>query len=108
MTQDEKSFTKAVLEAARALGWLAAHHHDSRRQVRPGVFVGDKDATGFPDIFLVHPKKKQALALELKVHKGRTRPEQVEWIDALDKAGIPSFIVRPQDWALIRRLLGAK
>lgn len=105
MQQTEKDFTAAVLQAARACGWKAAHFHDSRRQVRPGVFVGDKDAAGFPDIFLC--KGDQALALELKVEKGRTKPSQVEWIDALDKAGIPSFVVRPADWPLIKRLLGA-
>lgn len=107
LQQTEKGFTQAVLELARLHGWLAAHFHDSRRQVRPGVYVGDKDAAGFPDVFLVHPKKQIALSFELKVGKNKPTAKQDQWLDALDKAGIPSYVLRPDDMPLIRKLLSA-
>ena len=41
----EKDFQRAVLDLAHTLGWKTMHFHDSRRQVKPGVFVG---STGMP------------------------------------------------------------
>ena len=107
MTQSEKEFMDAIIQLAKTLGWKVMHIRDSRRQVKPGVWVGDADSAGWPDLFCVHSKKGLAIALEAKVEKGRTNPKQEEWLDALDNAGIPSYVVRPNDWKLIMRLLGA-
>lgn len=101
----EKDFQDAVMELARYLGWRVLHFSDSRRQVRPGVFVGDKDAAGWPDLFLV---RERAIAMELKAEKGKTTPKQEEWLDALDKAGIPTFVFRPADMPAIKQLLAKK
>lgn len=92
----EAEFQRSVMQALRLMGWRFAHFHDSRRQVRPGVFVGDKDAKGFPDIFAV--KGSRALALELKGEKTRISEEQLVWIALLRDAGIEAHIWRPGDF----------
>ena len=83
----EKAFQSRVVELARLYGWRVAHFHDSRRQVKPGVFVGDKDAAGFPDLVLVRP------------------PD--EWLSLLVACGVEARVVRPSDWDWVRaRLVG--
>lgn len=92
----ESSLQKAVIELARLLGWKVAHFHDSRRQVRPGVFVGDKDAAGFPDLVLV--RRNRLVVAELKAEKGRLAPAQTTWLAALLEAGVDVHVWRPEDW----------
>ena len=90
------------MEYADLRGWKFMHLADSRRQVRPGVFVGDKHAAGWPDLFLV---RERPVALELKATKGRTSPKQELWIEALRRAGIETYVVRPEEWGFIEELL---
>lgn len=128
--QSEKGFTEAVLQYARVNGWLCAHFNDSRRQVRPGVFVGDKDAAGFPDLCMTRTTRKagtwnvseaRILFVELKVGKNRTTEKQDEWLSALNsagarmgstyqagqcRAGVQVFVWTPEDWTEIERELG--
>lgn len=97
----EKQFQSQVIELARTLGWLVAHFHDSRRQVtRPDgkrFFIGDKDAKGFPDVCMVHPKHG-VVFMELKKELGKTTPDQDEWIAALKRAGETVLVARPSTW----------
>jgi hypothetical protein len=100
----ERDFQGAVLDLALACRWRSAHFHDSRRQVKPGVFVGDKAAVGFPDLVLARPPR--LLIAELKRDKGQVRKAQREWLDLL--ASIPQvevFVWRPKDWAEIEEAL---
>jgi len=90
----EKELQSRMMAFARLYGWRVAHFHDSRRQVRPGVFVGDADAKGFPDLVLVHPRFGFA-CLELKKEVGKLSPEQTDWLDDLVRAGIHALVVRP-------------
>lgn len=103
----EKAFMDAVIQLARIHGYKVMHIRDSRRQVRPNVWIGDEDTAGWPDLFLCHPKKKRALAMELKASKGKVTEKQEGWLDALDQAGIPSYLFRPDDLPLIQKLLAA-
>lgn len=100
----EREFQKAVVDLARLRGWKVAHFHDSRRQVRPGVFVGDRDAAGFPDLVLVHRSHGVAYA-ELKAERGRPSPEQIGWIQAFHVAGQVAYVWRPSNWPEIERFL---
>lgn len=99
----EKDFQKQVVELARLYGWKVAHFHDSRRQVKPGVFVGDKDAAGFPDLVLVRPP--ELVFLELKRELGKTTPAQDEWLADLSACGLEATVVRPSGWDDLRRRL---
>jgi hypothetical protein len=99
----EAEFLKRVIELARLNGWLVAHFHDSRRQVRPGVFVGDRYAAGFPDLVLV---RERVVYAELKSDKGRLRPEQTVWLERLQGAGAEAYVWRPANWVTIGQILG--
>lgn len=104
----EREFQDRIIELARTLGWLVFHAHDSRRQVRPGVFVGDKDAAGYPDLTLVHPRRHRVVWAELKVGGNKPTRKQQEWLDALAEAGQEAHLWRPADMADIETILGAR
>ncbi len=76
-----------VREIARLGGWLVYHTNDSRRS--------DK---GFPDLVMVHPLSGRIVYVELKSEKGRIRPEQRQWIDALSRSGRDVYVWRPEHW----------
>lgn len=109
----EKAFQAAVVEYARLEGWKVAHHHDSRRQVRPGVLVGDSDAAGVPDLLLV--KGARLIFAELKREKTKPTPEQEDWLEALGQvqrysstrwdAPPETYLWRPRMWAEIEDVL---
>ena len=101
--QTEAAFQAAVIQLARINGFRIFHHHDSRRQVRPGVFVGDRDASGYPDLTLL---RERVLWCELKRDRGRLSVAQSDWINALRDAGQEAYIWRPGDWLEIERVLG--
>lgn len=66
----EAAFQRQVLGLASFYGWRAYHTYDSRRSHK-----------GFPDLVLV--RGPELLFVELKTNKGRIRPEQAEWLNAL-------------------------
>lgn len=70
----EQAFQLQVLQLAGFYNWLAYHTHDSRRS-----------QPGFPDLVLV--RGTELLFVELKTDKGRLRPEQTVWLQALDHVG---------------------
>lgn len=91
MTEAELQDT--VITAAEFHGWQVFHDRDSRTN-RPG----------FPDLVLVRPPT--VLFVELKSEKGRVRPEQQTWLDALEQCSdVASGLVRPSQLdALLRTL----
>lgn len=98
----EAHLQKAVVQLAQTCGWRVAHFHDSRRQVNPDLFVGDRLARGFPDLVLVRNGRMKFI--ELKTEKGRVSPSQDEWLADLkdveaDAAGrITVHVWRPSHW----------
>ena len=102
--QTEAEFQAAVIDLARRNGWRVHHHHDSRRQVRPGVFVGDRDASGFPDLVAV--RGSRVVWAELKRERGRLSVAQSAWLRDLEAAGQEVYVWRPVDWPEIERVLG--
>jgi VRR-NUC domain len=89
----EKAFQKQIMDLARMYGWRVAHFSDSRKQVKPGVFVGDADAAGFPDLFLIRPP--EILVIEVKKELGKTTDIQEEWLADFRACGIEAFVARP-------------
>lgn len=89
----ERDFQRSVIELAKTLGWKVGHFHDSRRQVRPNVFVGDKDAAGFPDLVLI--RRDRLLFAELKTERGKLSPKQLEWLGLLELAEQWTYVWRP-------------
>lgn len=85
----EAAFQAAVLQLAELRGWRWYHSHDSRR-----------DPAGFPDLVLV--RGWVILFVELKSERGRLRPEQEEWRNALLSATTHHVHVwRPSNWDII-------
>ena len=96
----ESQFQAAVIELAQLNGWLCAHFRTAK--------VGDSwqtpvaaDGKGFPDLVLVHPKRKRVWFVELKSESGRLSPAQRAWMDALESAGALTGVWRPSDWRYI-------
>lgn len=83
MTEAELQTT--VLALAKLRGWLAMHIYDSRRSA----------GSGWPDLFLVHPRTGDILVAELKASKGRVSHAQQQWIDAFAAAGVVVHVWRP-------------
>ncbi len=89
----ERDWQQTVLDAARLLGWLCYHTHDSRRS-----------EPGFPDLVCV--KDTEILFIELKNERGKVRPEQERWLEALSNgAGMKVMLARPDDWPEVERVL---
>src|SRR5947209_7772967 len=90
----ERDFMAQVIDLAQLTGWMVYHTYDSRR-CQPG----------YPDVAMVHPQRGEYLLAELKTDRGRLRPAQRQWIDALRSASIECQIWKPSDWeAIVKRL----
>ena len=90
----ENEWLLQVRDLARLLGWLDYHTYDSR-QCTPG----------FPDLVLVNRLQKRVIFAELKREKGRIRPAQQEWLDALHEAGQEAYVWRPSEFETVHRIL---
>jgi len=92
-TPCESCFTDQVIELAHICGWLCYHTFDSRRS-----------SPGFVDIIAV--RGREMLAIELKSQKGKVKPAQQDWLDALQHVEtVNAFCWRPEHWPLIEEAL---
>lgn len=99
----ERMLQQQIIQIATLYHWLVFHDFDSRR-----------NAPGFPDLVLCKQAngnvaqglhKQGLLFVELKSERGRLRPEQEIWIEALRSAGQEVYVWRPSDLdAAIERL----
>lgn len=88
----EKQFMAQVIKLATMFDWICYHTHDSRRSV-----------AGFPDLVML--KGTRMIVAELKVGKGRVRPEQQLWLDRFTLVGAEVFVWTEQHWPVIQRVL---
>lgn len=80
----EKQVQSAILDIARLLGWRVYHTFDSR-----------KSEAGFPDLVLVRDRVVYA---EIKRAGERPRPSQVDWLNALERAGAEVYVWTEDDY----------
>jgi len=92
-----------VVDVAHLAGWEAAHF-------RPALVRGvyrtpcQYDAVGFPDLFLLHPRSGDRLALELKIWERRNagKPEhlaaQARWLTNMNGCGIEAHMRTDRDF----------
>jgi hypothetical protein len=99
----EAAHQSQVVQLATLLGYKVFHVSDSRRPGPNGSLVGDRLASGFPDLVLVGNGK--VLFRELKTARGVVKPNQQEWLDVLVQNGADAAVWRPQDWNLIQAQL---
>jgi hypothetical protein len=96
----EKDLQRQVESLLTLLGFLWFHdrslQHATVRTSKPG----------FPDICAVHPDNGVLVFIELKSEKGKMRPAQVEWKDALLKSNALYYgPVKPSEFELLARQL---
>lgn len=105
-SMSEADYQKVVVAQARCAGWKVAHTSDSRRQVAPGVFVGDKEIAGFPDLTLAHPQVGIIFAELKRQLRFQWKPGQREWLDFLASTPGPYVALwKPGDHRLVERIL---
>lgn len=81
----ETQLQQAIINLAEFTGWRV--HHS-----RPAIDRSGKWSTpiqghkGFPDLVLVHGKRRQLWIVELKSRKGKLSDDQVKWAEALEAA----------------------
>lgn len=94
LTDEVHGFMPRVIEAFKANGWIEFHTYDPR-----------KCRAGFPDLVMASNDGWVVFA-ELKTDNTKKQPkapdpEQVEWLDRLDKANEDVFLWCPSDWPAI-------
>jgi len=86
---------KSVIDLAHLYKWRVAHFtsvRDHRGVWRTPVAA---DGKGFPD--LVFTRERLFMA-EIKGDGDRLKPEQEEWIAALERAGVEIYVWKPVHW----------
>lgn len=104
----ESDFQRQIIDFARLTGWLIFHPH--KVQTPSGWLTTVQGHPGYPDLTLVHPRRRELLFLELKTERGRLQPEQVQWLDALAAVEAPPIVrvCRPSDWDWIQAILAPR
>jgi hypothetical protein len=102
-TITEDQFLGQVLQLARIFKWRTAHFRPAKTAHGWRTAV-QGDGKGFPDLVLTRPTR--VVFAELKAAKGKLRPEQTEWIDALTACpGVETHVWRPADLDTIADIL---
>lgn len=91
----ETELQAAVIDLARVYGFRVAHFRPAKTEKGWRTPVG-ADGKGFPDLGLVKPGRM--IVAELKSAVGRVTPEQREWLNAFESAGISAYVWRPEHW----------
>lgn len=93
-SMSEAELEQAVCEALDTFGWRWFHDNDARR-----------NKGGFPDLVAAHPRTHWLLIYELKSAKGRYRPGQREWLEAMHRENSHRIVrtVRPADLDAVLR-----
>jgi len=98
----EAVFQKTVIAAARALGWRVAHFRPAQNQKGKWMTPVQADGAGFPDLVLC---RDRVIFAELKAPGRQLSPHQVEWAEAIHKAGGEFYCWKPKDWGEIEAVL---
>ncbi len=91
----EAELQECVIATAHLFGWRVAHFRAAQTKHGWRTPVA-ADGKGFPDLVLV---RDRVVFVELKAERGRTSPEQLDWLAALANAGAEQYVWRPSDWA---------
>lgn len=94
----ERAWQDYLVSVARLCGWRVSHFGggwSSRGYRTPCRY----DGQGFPDLVMVHPRRKIILFVEVKTTKGKLSEEQERWRSDLVESGAEYRLWRPEDEA---------
>ena len=100
---NERDFSSTLEATLSLLGWRWCHYRAARtKHGWRTPLSGDK---GLPDYIAI--RGERLIFIELKTDTGVLRPEQRDWIAALEVAsGVETYVWRPRDdWAEITEIL---
>jgi hypothetical protein len=114
--------TRRQLDALRGGGWAPTEaefqtmlirfaqlngcrvHHQRPGLMRSGKWCSAiQGDPGFPDTVI--SKGRRVWMWELKVGDNPPTPDQLRWLEAFRRAGIPADVLRPSDWAKVEEVL---
>lgn len=104
----ERTLQDRVMDRAQRRGWKVAH---AGRGAVSETAAGEQVwitpmSPGWPDLFMARGPYKgrpaRVLAIELKRETNNLEPEQIEWLQLLNAAGVPAVEVKPSDLRLGR------
>jgi hypothetical protein len=93
-TKPHDAWLWRAVSLARARGWKVAYWYDSRRS-----------PPGFPDLFAVHAEQRRRIHIELKTGAADLSRHQREWRDTLVASESEWYCLRPDDEAILVRIL---
>lgn len=89
----EKDWQSRVVDLAQLRGWRHFHAYSNRRS-----------PAGWPDLAMV--RAGRLILAELKTERGRVRPEQHQWLDALREVpAVEVHLWRPSAWPQVQAVL---
>lgn len=118
----ERDFQRSVMELAELSGWETLHVRTSMQQGRYMTATTGTMAKGWPDLVLIHKKRRVLIFAELKAARGRLSVEQERALSVLEaiesvpmysdwthstpiRTGIYTVVWRPSDWPSIEATL---
>ncbi len=101
----EKVFQRQVIQLARLRGWLCCHFRPARTLSGGWRTAVSGDGAGWPELICV--RGAEIFAAELKSATGKLSAEQIRWLEALEAAGVDTYVWRPTaaDWREIEAIL---
>lgn len=101
----EKVLTKRVIEFGQGRGWKIAHFRPAwygEGKNRRMITAVAGDGKGFLDLLCL---RERVVVIELKMDGNTPTPEQLEWIEAWRRAGVPAYVIYPDLWDLVVQIL---
>jgi hypothetical protein len=87
----EAECQRTIIEAAKLGGWLV--HAERPAQTAGRHMTPIQGHAGFPDLVLVHQRRRQVVFIELKRKPNRVEPLQARWIETLASVGVDARVV---------------
>lgn len=97
-----RDWERQVMQLAGLLGWRRAHFRAVETKKRGWMVPVGGDGDGFPDLVLV---RDRVIYAELKAGRGVLSAKQIEWRDALLRAGQEFYEWRPEQLEQIAQTL---
>ena len=97
------------MRVAKEFGWLTMRVY--RARLEDGTWRTTTTASGWPDVFCLHPVWQRVCIFECKGPKGKVEPDQKRWVSAFQQVAlaapgvVSAFVVYPKDWPNVMRLL---